>query len=271
MTFLFIREKPIFVFFENWGKDILALLAGTVIGIILAIPPGPIVMMGMNLALGSDMKLDFKFALGTSVMDIFYCLAAVFAASAAHAAVQGFSDDHPELVLVFQALVVVGLIIIGIFLSLGKYKNHPAKESFSNVKANRFLDNLKSKGPFFLGMAIALGNIANPTFLTALAVMASQAKKLGAIQVLPWDNLLYSLGFGIGNFIWIVFITELIHYHKAKFSHTMVKRLVQISGIVFILAGILLAYHIVESKIQGDLGQNGNSSGISLPGATLFD
>jgi threonine/homoserine/homoserine lactone efflux protein len=228
-------------------------------------------MMAMNLALGSDMKPDFKFALGTSVMDIIYCLAAVFAASAAHAAVQGFSDSNPELVLVFQALVVVGLIIIGIYLALGKYKNNPSRESFSQGKSNRFIENLKSKGPFFLGMAIALGNIANPTFLTALAVTASQAKKLGAIEVLPWDNLLYALGFGIGNFIWIVFITELIHFHKAKFSQTMVKRLVQISGIVFMVAGILLAYHVIDSKLHPELGQNGNSSGISFPGATLLD
>jgi threonine/homoserine/homoserine lactone efflux protein len=242
-----------------------------VIGIILAIPPGPIVMMAMNLALGSDKKLDFKFALGTSVMDIVYCLAAVFAASAAHAAVQGFSDSHPEMVLVFQALVVVGLIITGVYLAIGKYNQNPRRDAFSHGRSNRFLDNLKSKGPFFLGMAIALGNIANPSFLTALAVMASQAKKLGVIQVIPWDNLLFSLGFGIGNFIWIVLITELIHFHKAKFSENMVKRLVQISGIVFVIAGILLAYHVVDSKLNADIGQNGNSSGISFPGATLFD
>lgn len=227
---------------------ITALLIGALVGFILAMPPGPIGMASINIGLDKGIKPGMQLAVGTASLDMIYSMIAIFAASAVEAAVGNFFDDNPIVFLIFQLVVVLGLVFAGSLYLKAKKRNEEAAKIDKNIKKGRFdlfVESLKKRGPFLLGIALALTNIANPTFLPSLAITAAWIHKLELFTNAFAENLIFALGFGIGNFIWLYLLVKVITKFKHRFSENIITRIRQFAGITFISFGGIIGYRVV--------------------------
>ena len=222
---------------------IVALLAGFIIGYILAIPPGPVAVTVMRLSLDKGIKHSVLAATGTGLMDFIYCLIIVFATSAALSLVNGFFNDYPVLLLGFQLFVVASIIIYGIV-------NIKLKDKIENPKKKRppskfkFLEKLSHRGPFFLGIGVAIANIANPTFLPSLAYITVNAHEFILVDRSFLTNLTFSFAFGLGNFSWLYTVSKVLVHYKDQMSTKVLARIHQFAGYTLIGFGAVLGYRV---------------------------
>jgi hypothetical protein len=143
-----------------------------------------------------------------------------------------------------QVVIITAFIIYGI-INLKKkdgYSNNFEEQEIGN-KSN-FVRHFKDKGPFFLGIGVALTNIVNPTFLPSLGYVSIQIQKMGVFSTEISNILLYSLGFGIGNFLWLYLLSSIIHRLKDRFSGNMLVRIRQFAGLTFIAFGGILGWRL---------------------------
>lgn len=224
---------------------ILSLLSGIVLGIILAIPPGPVGITAIKYGLFRSPKAGTQLALGNAVMDFLFCLLAVFATSFAISTLNTLSITYPLLTLFIQFGVIIGFVAFGIM----NIKTKPIKEPdyFSGEQEFRmkFLQDLKQRGIFFLGIAIAMTNIANPTFITTLAWVSVQTINHNLVANTAESKLLYALGFGLGNFLWIFGLVKAVTKYKHKLSDMMLIRIKKFAGITFLGFGTLLGWRVI--------------------------
>lgn len=223
---------------------IVSFLVGIAAGLVLAMPPGPIGVTAIRMGISGKVKPGIYLGLGTGLMDFFFCLAAIFTSSAAVKALDFLSADYPVLMLIAQILIIAALIGYGIISFAGK-KKVELNDSIEQKKHTKFIENLMHKGPFLFGIAIALTNIPNPTFLPSLTVLAAQLHKLGIIENLILNNLFYALGFGIGNFLWIVIILKIMNALKSRISSSAATRISQFAGLSLIGVGTFLGYRLI--------------------------
>ncbi len=225
---------------------IIAIVAGTIIGLVLAMPPGPIAMASIRMGLEKTSKEAFQMALGTAAMDMFYCMIAMFAATAIDNTIGVFLSENPILTIAFQSLIISGLMYYG-FLQLKKKKitslenNHQSNNNYYS----RFIDNLKSKGTLMLGLALSLTNIANPTFIPTLTVMTTWVHKLELFTINYQANLLFSVGFGIGNFLWLYLLSIIVKSNKHRISDNYIDRIRQFAGLTFIGFGGIIGWRML--------------------------
>jgi threonine/homoserine/homoserine lactone efflux protein len=224
---------------------ITAILIGALIGFILAMPPGPIAMANIRLGLEKSRRDCAEFAIGTATMDMFYCVIAIFAASAIHIAVSDYFDANPFISLSFQFLIVAGLIYFG-FRQFRSNNTDTKKENCeSKAESSTFIQNLKKKGPLFLGVALALTNLANPTFVPSLTIMSAWVHKIGLFPNAFNENILFAIGFGIGNFLWLHILAWIVIRNRHKLSNTTIMRIRQFAGVTFIGFGGFIGYRLV--------------------------
>jgi len=209
-----------------------ALIIGTVIGFVLAMPPGPIAMASVRLGLDQGRKATFQLSLGTAFLDMIYCLIAIFAASAVQSSLNNFFATYPIISTVFQIIVVSGLIFYGI--KQFKQKDLKNLDEDDAIKTPEYLKSLKTKGPFLLGIALALTNIANPTFFFSLAVMSAWVQKFSLFEATALHFFTFSLGFGFGNFLWLYTLGVIVNKNKHRLSDSSIHKIRQFAGLTFI-------------------------------------
>ena len=231
---------------------IISLLFGTIIGIILALPPGPVGITAIKYGLFRGSRSGMELALGNAVMDFIYSLVMIFATTAASQAVGTFAKDYPYFSTLIQIAVVIVFFAVGIINLRNKYDsfdyNNPDKAYNS-----RFFSLIKQRGPILLGAAIALTNLANPTFVPTLAWISINVHTFGLFENNILNNLFYALGFGLGNFIWITLLVKLIVRYKHKLSENMLVRIRQFAGFTFLSFGTLLGYRVLSITKWGEI------------------
>lgn len=224
---------------------IIALLAGIIVGIVLAIPPGPVAVTTVKLTLDNGRRKSLIAASGTAMLDVFFCLIAVFAATLLLDLLMKFTENNQILYLVFQVTVVLLIFAFGI-LQIRKKKqiinpseNHPSPVRF------KFLEELPKKGPFFLGVAVALTNIANPGFFPSLTYIAMNVEAFGFVDSGILSKFVFALGFGIGNYLWLYSLTKLISHFKSKMSELTLARIHEFAGYTLIGFGTILGWRVL--------------------------
>ena len=211
---------------------ITAIVIGAIIGFVLAMPPGPIAMSVIKIGLDKGRKEAFQMSIGTAIMDMFYCTLAVFTATAIDSTITEFFLHNPILLLFFQISVILGFIIFGIY----QFKKQQVKQinRSSSNHIPKFIDNLTKRGPFLLGIALALTNIANPTFLPSLTIISAWTHKFNLFDITLWHNLIFSVGFGLGNFSWLYLLAFIVMKNKHRLSDLTIARIRQFAGLTFI-------------------------------------
>lgn len=221
----------------------LSIITGLIIGVILALPPGPAAVTAIKLGLSNSTRHGILSGIGTAVMDFIYCIIAVFAVSAVVNWASNFSNNHPFISLAIQIIIVVSIILYGVsHLKTEKIRFN----EISHQRARFSLEKLSEKGPFFIGIAIALANIANPTFLPSLGYVALHIQKLGLVEINAINNVLFSVGFGLGNLLWLAFLVKSFVAFKAKMSEDFISKIHKFAGVTIIGFGTFLGYRVLE-------------------------
>lgn len=236
--------------------EIVALITGTLLGFVLAIPPGPVSVTALKIGLDKGFKPAFLFSLGNFAIEIIYSLIAVFAATAVITALSEFSDKHPIVSFIIQLSIALAIILIGFMQLRLKKKNEKIEEIKISRKA-KFLNLLMTRGPFLLGIGITITNIANPTYLPGITFITTGFQKflLQNNILIPsfLNNIIFAVGFGLGNCLWLNLIAKLIVTFKSRMSDKLVIRIRKFAGITLIGVGTFLGMKIITAVKWGEL------------------
>ena len=217
---------------------------GIILGIVLAIVPGPVAVGAMKLSINSGERHGVLYSAGSGFMDFIFCLFAVFTTSAVMSAFGDFSSTHPLIIVSVQVLLVLGIVVYGLLQFREAKKSNRDEIEELDKSSNKMLENFKNRGPLFIGIGVALANIASPTFLPSLAYFTLQMQKLGLYDVNNFTNLLLSIGFGFGNFLWLYVIVRAITHYKNKFSDGFVGIMHKFAGYTLLCFGTVLGYRV---------------------------
>lgn len=225
---------------------IAAIIVGTIVGFVLAIAPGPVSVTAAKMTLFNSKKSAYSLGYATAFVDFVFALIATFAATAVSAAISEFAAENTLIVSILQISIVVGFIIFGIY-SLLKSKKINAETFLKQAeKGNSRLNQLQTKGPLIFGAAIAFSNIANPTFLPSLTYISMQVQSFNFFHIDPLTKIVYALGFGLGNFLWLALLINIISMNKHRMSFKFQQRIHQFAGITFISFGTILGYRLFQ-------------------------
>lgn len=223
---------------------ILSLLAGIVVGYVLAIPPGPVGVTVLKSAMRGDKKCGVSIAAGAGFMDIFFCLLAILATTALFETLQSFFADYPVAMVGFQAVVVLGTVGYGI-LQFRTPKSAADVPQPKQPRLSQLAIRLQQNGPFFLGVGIALTNIASPTFLPSLCYTTMSVQHFGLVSASILGGVLFAIGFGFGNFAWSYTLLRVILHFRSRFSPALTVRIHQFAGLTMIGVGTYLGYRVL--------------------------
>lgn len=222
---------------------IISLLIGTILGIALALPPGPVGITAIKFGLSRGSKPGTELALGNAILDFFYSFVMIFATSAATLAVSSFADTYPYISTIIQISVVLVFLAAGIW-NLSSTNTNFDYNNPDTAFNSRFFTLFKKRGPILLGAAIALTNLANPTFIPALALISMKVHSLNLFENNFLNNFSYAIGFGLGNFLWITILVKSVIKYKHKLSENMLLRIRQFAGFTFLSFGTILGYRV---------------------------
>ena len=217
-----------------------SLLSGIILGFILAIPPGPIAVAVMKAGLQDNGRKGMGIGFGAAFMDIFYCLLLLMATSSIAVQTESFRNNNQLLVVILQITCVAAMIIYGIINLRAKRSALHSEERRPATSA--FIENISSKGPFFIGIGISLTNLVNPTFLPSIASMTMLMQKYGFVDTHIISQLLFSVGFSVGMMGWIVLLLRTILKYRTRMSPRFIDGLHRFAGITFIGFGTYIGY-----------------------------
>lgn len=222
----------------------LSLLIGALVGFVLAVAPGPVGVTVLKAGLRGDRRGGTLISLGASVLDCFYSLIAMLTASVFFSSLQTLFVKHPVVIFIFQVACGAAMIMYGVYQFRSGSK--PSNVSVPNSSSLRtIISNLQKNGPFLFGVGIALANIANPTFLPSLTSTAMLVQHSSLVDSTLTDSILYSIGFGIGNFGWLYALLRVVSHFKERFSPSMTVTIHRLAGATMIGAGALLGYRVL--------------------------
>ncbi len=225
---------------------IAAIIVGTIVGFVIAIAPGPVSVTAAKMTLFNSKQNAYTLGYATAFVDFIFALVATFAATAVSAAISDFAKDNSFIVGLLQISIVLGFIVFGIY-SLMKSKKIKADNFYQQAeKGNKYLAQLQTKGPLIFGAAIAFSNIANPTFLPSLTYISMQVQNMNFFHIEPATKIFYALGFGLGNFLWLALLINIISLNKHRMSIKFQQRIHQFAGITFISFGTILGYRLFQ-------------------------
>lgn len=201
----------------------MALLTGLVIGFFLAIPPGPIGMAAIRYGLRGAMRDIAQLALGAGLLDLLYCLLAVWASAGIIRLVvpKGAEQDYGLLLTAAQAAIALAMIVAGVVV-LKSARRHDIDEADSAPDGGvSGFQRWKAIAPFMTGVAFAVTNLANPTFVPSLMIMSGTIRSAGLVGTSSLDVALFSFGFGTGNALWLLTLGVIIRRLRHRLSERL--------------------------------------------------
>ncbi|MBS1536900.1 MAG: LysE family transporter [Bacteroidetes bacterium] len=223
---------------------LLSLLIGAIVGFVLAVAPGPVGVTVLKAGLRGDRRGGALISLGASVLDFIYSLLAMLTASIFFSSLQSLFINHPIVMLIFQVVCGGSMIIYGVF----QFRNTKPDKDFSDSTTSTLrllISNLQKNGPFLFGVGIALANVANPTFLPSLTSTVLLVQHYSLVETTLIGSVMYSIGFGIGNFGWLYSLLRVVIHYKERFSPAFTQTIHRFAGATMIGAGALLGYRVL--------------------------
>lgn len=213
----------------------IAIVIGLFVGYVLAIPPGPIGMAAVRTGLRHGISSARMLALGAGIFDLLYCFVALTMSASIASMISHNAYQSP---LMMGLGITVALVIVAV--GVHQYRNPIAlmhtEESIGTPLGR----------PFVTGVAYALANLANPTFVPSLLVMSAYIIGLGFVGPDNQDRVLFSVGFGAGNVFWLITLVHMLVRFRSRLpqqTFTIVQRLMAATVIGFgLLAGVRLVF-----------------------------
>ena len=213
----------------------IALVVGFVVGYILAIPPGPIGLAAVRTGLIGGSAASRSLALGAGLFDLLYCFLAMSASAGLAHMLRLDATSSPFLSYAAMA-VALGISVLGVY----QYRNPiPLRIGDAQEMPTR------AGRPFLTGTAFALANLANPTFIPSLLVMSAYIMATGLIDHGLSDRLLFSVGFGLGNYAWLVTLVHIFLRYKDRLPERAFSLVQRVMAAVVVLFGLITGIRLV--------------------------
>lgn len=224
----------------------IAILAGLLIGFVLAIPPGPIGMASIRMGIRDGWSPTLKLALGAGLFDVLYCALAMLATTAIKRYFDGLDTASPLITIGLQFLIAIAMVVFGVIM----FREPPPAEAEKpkHVPGEKVLALAQGHGPFFVGVGFAVANLANPTFIPTLAAITTFVKAQELYTATVLSDIIFSIGFGAGNMLWLATLVKLVLRFRERMTPTLLKRIQQGSGVTLIGFGAFYGIRIVVTR-----------------------
>ena len=204
----------------------IAFLIGTITGIVISIPIGPINVAVISRGFKQSFRDAFGVGLGASVMDFSYCAATMLGLTAM---------VHKLAVnIAFQVLGFVLLLYLGI------------RDVATKVESFRYDTLLAKSGRFHSSFLIGIAMyVSNPTlvafWITLSGIVQSYESIIGGV----FDGVLFALGVGSGTAVWYYSLLKVISWKRDSFKAETLTLLSKVSGIIMLAFCGYIGYELL--------------------------
>lgn len=225
-----------------------AMILGLAIGYVLAIPPGPITFAAIRMGFRSGWPAAVRLAIGAGAFDIVYCLMAMIATSAVATHIQYVIAAFPQTAMAVQLTITGAMVAFGaVQMRQPRVLRDDNSTDESTTSTKGWGATFRRHGPLAVGVGFALANIANPTFLPALAAMSAVVQQSGWYEASLGNAVAFSVAFGVGQASWLLTVVRMLLRHRARMTPTFVHRLQQAAGAILMLFGTGYAVRILTA------------------------
>jgi threonine/homoserine/homoserine lactone efflux protein len=228
----------------------MALITGFIIGYILAIPPGPLGLAAIRYGTRHKLGAVVALAAGAGLLDMLYSLAAMWASGGLVSALVSTSEtgDSANFMTVTR-LIIAGVMIVAGLVFLRRPAAAKGQDSVDGPPLwMQRLGLAPALLPFLVGIGFAVTNIANPTFLPSLVVMSGMIRSAGLLGAATSEVLIFSIGFGLGNALWLVTLGMLVQRYRERFTGPLLLRIRSVMGVTLIGVGLLYVVRIAVAS-----------------------
>lgn len=217
----------------------MALLIGLFVGYVLAIPPGPIGIAAIRYGMLGRMRDAVHLAAGAGVLDLVYCLVAMWTSAGLLDAVlpAQHTGQHQSAIAAAQAVIAATMIIAGVLVMRSSSANPRGMGGDDDLSRDTKTSRWKGLAPFMTGVGFAVTNLANPTFVPSLMVMSGTVRSAGLVGRATMDTMLFSAGFGAGNMLWLVTLGLLTRRYRHRVSDRILIVIRRVMALMLIIAG----------------------------------
>lgn len=223
----------------------MSVLSGMLLGFVLALPPGGVVLVGLNLALRKGGRRASPYAVGVMLVDSTYAFLAIIGAQGLLEGYGAVTRSAPGVMIAVQGLIVFGLVGYGLLLT---FRDTPilkrtAEGDFSvSTRAGfRFL-----RAPLSMGFGMSLSNLWSPTFLVALAIVATHAHSAGVDAGNHMAALLYASGYGLGGALYLLIAMRLVDRWTRNLNDRHFLWIQRAAGLAFAVLGLVLMIQVLR-------------------------
>jgi threonine/homoserine/homoserine lactone efflux protein len=221
-----------------------ALLAGICVGVLVAIPPGPISVIILKQTLNHGARRGIIISLGTTLLDFVYCLIFLVATGSVFEKIAGFLEVHSVEVMIFQVLCVIALISYGVhsIRSTAPSSTLELDDSAPSLLPKAFT----THGPFLLGVGLSLMQPANPTFVPLMTYVSLLAHDNGFVQKNSIEYGVFAFGYAAGIVAWLYCIIRLSVQYRSALSVQFLRWLNRFVGLTLVGFGAYLGFRVMS-------------------------
>lgn len=199
--------------------DFLFVLKAPIIGLIAAIPVGPVAIMAVQKSISDGRKPGLSCGLGGTFVDTLCATIAVFAISS----LGDFIDRNSRVISLVGGLLVA---ILGVSMMFAKIKEHRGERRSRSYDPYNFLK----------AVGMGLGNPACPAVMLALFA----GFRMDLSDQSPLIHVLAILGVSFGSATYWYFLTKAVAYVGDRFNINILLWINRIAGFAVAIFGIIL-------------------------------
>jgi threonine/homoserine/homoserine lactone efflux protein len=212
---------------------LISLLAGTVLGVIMTIPLGPVSIYVAQKTIRGETRKGLYVSMGSVIIDILYCLVITLGLMA-------LVSPYLQNVWVQLGLSLF-LLLYGLKMLVVDTKAKPPDAGKLQQQAER---NSGKRGPVnvLLGTFMAL---SNPTLFISWTAVLGFVSAHGLLHDTFWDKVVFSFASGFGSFLWFFGLALFVRRKRHTLSPSFVKLAGAITAFVVIGFGVYFSVTIL--------------------------
>ena len=211
-----------------------SLLLGIVMGLLFAIPLGPISVFVAQQTMKGQTRDGLRVAAGSVVIDIVYCLIITLGFISLFAR---YLQDH-----YVQLSLAIVMIVYGLKMLI--YDRRHPKQKPERVPTRRPARNGGSRMKYLLGTTMAL---ANPTLFLSWTAALSFLTAQGLLASHFWDKIVFSFAVGLGNLVWFLGLALFVRSKRHVISPRFVERTGDVTALVVVGFGLYFTVTIIQT------------------------